>query len=206
MILGLCLVGLLVIPAVIWIQDRAAVESSPVGNYYHYEYRVNVIPQNETGFSVTVPVVVYQNGSTASFMRSVSVFGNATYSLVNATYGTALKIDGAGNISIAANGNYNALHNSSDHKSDGGPTFSTWNIIPEDSRHRTNGTLWMSSSTDNISILVNFKAWYKSWHIREGLFNSGYHRGGGGFQLSTRVTLQPDWQEYFATRTIIFVE
>ena len=55
--------------------------------------------------------------------------------------------------------------------------------------------------------MISFESWYKSWHVNEGIFHSGYVRGGGGYGLTVgRTVINSGWGIYNTTTNVICVE
>lgn len=199
----------------VYLYDWYLVETSPVGSYYHYEFRISASSMNTTNYTLVLPMIAYQNGSRMDALFPRRVSGDLDFSEVATPYGPALRLEGRGNVYLGANGTYDALHLSEDHNSDGTPALSLWDR-PADwprgsGRTGDNGTIRMYSSQGNITISVFFEAWSKWWHLRDGAFHSGYDRGGRGYSLSvfgmsSPLVLDEGWGNYSVRCGTIAVE
>ena len=212
-LIGIAVAALVVFTG-IYIYDGYLVESSPVGQYYHYEYNVRINTPETMNYSLIIPMIVYQNGSRVVSLIPAKAGGEANITQVATPYGPAFEVHGKGNVSLAASGEYDAMRLSKDHVSDGTPAFSLWDR-PSDwpGPHRTgdNGTIRLFSSSENITISIHFESWSKSWHVQEGIFHSGYQRGGGGYAInligkSEPLVLSAGWGNYTVHCGIVAVE
>ena len=148
-----------------YIYDGVLVETSPVGQYYHYEYDVRISTLESGNYSLVMPMIVYRNGTPVSSLVPKNAGGEAGFTQVSTQYGLAIELRGWGNVSFSAKSEYDALHLSKDHVSDGDPGFSLWNRSPDSPRpgmSRSAGTVRMFSSTGNITISAHFESWSKS--------------------------------------------
>jgi hypothetical protein len=186
-----------------FIYDGVLVETSPVGQYYHYDYDVRINTMESGNYTLMIPMIVSQNGTPVYSLVPNNAGGDANFTQVSTQYGLAFELQGRGNVSLLANSEYDALHLSKDHVSDGDPGFSLWNRSAASTRpgkSRDAGIVRLFSSLENITISVHFESWSKSWHVREGVFHSGYERGGGGHSIyigkSRPVVLGAGWGDY----------
>ncbi len=201
-LLGLAVTAL-VIFAGFYLYDGYLVESSPVGQYYHYEYDVRINTPDPMNYTLIIPMIVNENGSPVASLIPEKAGGDANLTQVSTPYGPAFELRGRGNVSLAAKAEYDAMSLSKDHVSDGDPAFSLWDrpsVRPGPGMPHDAGTVRLFSSLDNITISAHFESWSKSWHVREGLFHSGYERGGGGHSIhigkSGPVVLGAGWGNY----------
>ena len=207
-------IAVVAILAGVYLYDGYLVESSPVGQYYHYQYYVGINTLEPMNYTLIIPMIVYQNGSPAGSLIPEKAGGDANFTQVATPYGPALELNGKGNVSLAASGEYDAMRLSKDHASDGTPAFSLWDRPsdwPGPHRMGDNGTIRLFSSSENITISIHFESWSKSWHVREGIFHSGYQRGGGGYAInligkSEPLVLSAGWGNYTVHCGIVAVE
>jgi hypothetical protein len=193
---------LILIPSIYAGVKYMEVENSPVGKYYHYDYSVQVTPENNTDYVIYIPTIVYAVGGELD-KELIDVDGNVNWNLIDTEYGRAAELAGSGGVVLNADWEFDAINEADDYKSDGGPGLS---MLNETKGYWYENELWVYADTENITININFDIFYKSWHIKENRFHDGYTRGGGGHDDDCKLRTKFGWNRYLIERHELMVE
>ena len=190
----------------VYVIDGLYVTNQPTGLVYNYYYDVYI--ENVTSdFELIVPIPVLENGTAFPYFDDITLeYNNIT--IVNTTYGQALKITGNEDVWIQLRGSYDAIENSPDYRSDGIPilSMSNFNHTEELYDHEFSGNIWMFSNSNGIDVQLEFNSMAKSWKINRGIFHNGYVRGGTGYGFFIHEEITNGYHNYVAESGIIEVE